>query len=195
MPDELALPSDSNARLVAESLRTITLDPSQAITLVTRTDTGVLRSCRPGIAMDGVVLVSGPIGRYEHGQIVGQTPATAESGASYAFVYLSVQADSDVAQHVVHDIRAKIADHQVEVGGPTATLIDSRAAISDRLPLAIALIAVSTFILLFLFTGSVVVPTKALLLNLLVLSAVLGVMVWIFQEGHLARCWESLPRR
>ena len=187
-PDERALPTDSNARLVSESLqKDFQLDPSQAITLVTRTDTGVLKDLAAEVSrMDGVVLVSGPIGRYEHGQIVGQTPATAESGASYAFVYLSVQADSDVAQHLVHDIRAKIADHQVEVGGPTATLIDSRAAISDRLPLAIALIAVSTFILLFLFTGSVVVPTKALLLNLLVLSAVLGVMVWIFQEGHLA---------
>src|SRR5262249_17430910 len=126
------------------------------------------------------------IGRYDHGQIVGQTPATAESGASYAFVYISVQADSDVAQHLVRDIRAKISDHQVEVGGPTASLIDSNAAIADRLPLAIALIAVSTFILLFLFTGSVVVPIKALVLNLLALSAVLGVMVWIFQDGHLA---------
>ena len=70
----------------------------------------------------------------------------------------------------MRDIRAKITDQQVEVGGPTATLIDSRDAIADRLPWAIGLIAVFTFILLFLFTGSVVVPMKALLLNLLVLS-------------------------
>src|SRR4029079_7141162 len=61
-----------------------------------------------------------------------------------------------------------------------------RDAIADRLPWAIGLIAVFTFILLFLFTGSVVVPVKALVLNLLVLSGVLGVMVWIFQEGHLS---------
>lgn len=185
-PDERALPTDSSARLVAESLqRDFTLDPSQAITLVTRNDAGVLQNLAPEVSgMDGVVLVTGPIGRFEHGQLVG--PAPAVSGPSYAVVYLSVQADSDTAQHLVHDIRAKIANHQVEVGGPTATLIDSQAAIGDKLPLAIGLIAIATFILLFLFTGSVVVPIKALSLNLLVLSAVLGIMVWVFQEGHLA---------
>ncbi len=187
-PDERALPTDSSARLVAESLQhDFQLDPSQAITLVTRNDAGALANLAADISrMDGVVLVNGPIGRYEHGQPVGPAPAGAASGASYAFAYLSVQADSDQAQHLVRDIRAKISGHQVEVGGPTATLIDSRAAIADRLPLAISLIAIATFILLFLFTGSVVVPVKALLLNLLVLSAVLGVLVWIFQEGHLA---------
>lgn len=185
-PDERALPTDSSARLVAESLQhDFSLDPSQAITLVTRNDAGVLANLAIEVSrMDGVVLVNGTIGRYEHGQPVGPTPAA--SGAGYAFVYLSVQADSDQAQHLVRDIRAKITGHQVEVGGPTATLIDSRAAIADRLPLAITLIAVATFILLFLFTGSVVVPVKALLLNLLVLSAVLGVLVWIFQQGHLS---------
>ncbi|MFV8318155.1 MMPL family transporter [Mycobacterium sp. 23] len=185
-PDERALPTDSSARLVAESLQhDFSLDPSQAITLVTRNDAGVLANLAAEVSrMDGAVLVNGTIGRYEHGQPVGPTPAA--SGAGYAFVYLSVQADSDQAQHLVRDIRAKITGHQVEVGGPTATLIDSRAAIADRLPLAIALIAVATFILLFLFTGSVVVPVKALLLNLLVLSAVLGVLVWIFQQGHLS---------
>lgn len=185
-PDERALPTDSSARLVAESLQhDFQLDPSQAIALVTRNDADVLAKLAADVSgMDGVVLVNGPVGRYEHGQPVGPTPAA--SGAGYAFVYLSVQADSDQAQHLVRDIRAKISGHQVEVGGPTATLIDSRAAIAARLPLAIALIAVATFILLFLFTGSVVVPVKALLLNLLVLSAVLGVLVWIFQQGHLS---------
>ncbi|WP_205876063.1 MMPL family transporter [Mycobacterium camsae] len=185
-PDERALPTDSSARLVAESLQhDFQLDPSQAITLVTRNDAGVLAKLAAEVSgMDGVVLVNGPVGRFEHGQPAGPVPAA--SGAGYAFVYLSVQADSDQAQHLVRDIRAKISGHQVEVGGPTATLIDSRAAIADRLPLAIGLIAIATFVLLFLFTGSVVVPVKALLLNLLVLSAVLGLLVWIFQDGHLA---------
>ncbi|WP_238304562.1 MULTISPECIES: MMPL family transporter [Mycobacterium] len=185
-PDERALPDDSSARLVAESLqRDFPLDPSQAVTLVTRNDAAVLQNLAPDISrMDGVVMVTGPIGRFEHGQAVGATPAV--SGSSYAIVYLSVQADSDTAQHLVRDIRAKITNRQVEVGGPTATLIDSQAAIGDKLPLAIGLIAGATFILLFLFTGSVVVPVKALVLNLLVLSGVLGIMVWVFQEGHLA---------
>lgn len=187
-PDERALPTDSSARLVAESLqRDFQLDPSQAISLITRNDGEALKKLAAEVSsMKGVILINSPLGRFEHGQLVGEVPEAAPSGASYAIVYLSVQADSDTAQDLVRDIRGKITNHQVEVGGPTATLIDSRASIADRLPLAIGLIAISTFILLFLFTGSVVVPVKALLLNLLVLSAVLGVMVWIFQEGHLA---------
>ena len=187
-PDERALPTDSNARLVAESLqRDYPLDPSQAITLVTRKDEGVLKTLAAEVSqMDNVVLVNGSIGKYKDGALAGPAPPSEHDGAAYAFVYLKVDADTDAAENLVRDIRAKITDKQVEVGGPTATLIDSRDAIADRLPWAIGLIALFTFILLFLFTGSIVVPIKALLLNLLVLSGVLGVMTWIFQEGHLS---------
>ncbi|MDT5347319.1 MAG: putative drug exporter of the superfamily [Mycobacterium sp.] len=188
-PDERALPTDSNSRLLTQSLREdFAVDPSQGITLLARDNTEALKTLAADVSlMDGVALVDGPIGRYEHGrQISGPRPASAQPQASYAFVYLSVSAQSDTAQDLVRAIRAKIAAGQVEVGGPTAALVDSRAAISDRLGLAILLIAVFTFVLLFLFTGSIVVPIKALVLNLLVLSAVLGVMVLIFQDGHLA---------
>jgi RND superfamily putative drug exporter len=174
-PDERALPPDSNARLLAESLREdYTVDISQAVTLLARTNAEALTELvAPVSLMDDVVRVD-------------VLPGSEKSGAAYGLVYLSVRAQSDAAQELVRDIRAKITDHQVEVGGPTATLIDSRAAVADRLPLAILLIALATFVLLFLFTGSIVVPIKALALNLLVLSAVLGAMVWIFQNGHLA---------
>ena len=74
----------------------------------------------------------------------------------------------------------------VLVGGDTATLIDAKHAISSRLPVAAALIVVTTFILLFLFTGSILQPIRALLGNALTLGATLGTMVWIFQDGHLA---------
>ena len=56
-----------------------------------------------------------------------------------------------------------------------------------RLPWAVGIIAVATFILLFLFTGSVVLPLKALVMNTLSLSATFGAMVWVFQEGHLSQ--------
>lgn len=173
-PDERALPSDSNARLLTESLRDdYAVDASQAVMLLARTDTSALKELvAPVSVMDGVARVDVPVGE--------------KDGAAYGLVYLTVDAQSDTAQQLVRSIRAKIADHQVEVGGPTATLIDSRAAIADRLGLAIALIALATFVLLFLFTGSIVVPIKALVLNLLVLSAVLGTMAWIFEDGHFA---------
>jgi RND superfamily putative drug exporter len=189
MPDERALPSDSDARLVAESLRdNYATDTSQAVTLLARNDAHALDDlAAPVSLMDGVVRVVAPSGTYELGKpIAGPTPGFESNGAAYGLVFLSAAAQTDAAQQVVHAIRAKIVDHQVEVGGPTATLIDTSAAVGDRLPVAISLIALATFVLLFLFTGSIVVPIKALVLNLLMLSAVLGTMVWIFQDGHLA---------
>jgi RND superfamily putative drug exporter len=65
-------------------------------------------------------------------------------------------------------------------------LIDTKAAIADRLPLALGLIAAITFVLLFLVFGSVLVPIKAIVLNLLSLTATFGAMVWIFQDGNLS---------
>ena len=78
------------------------------------------------------------------------------------------------------------AGHRVLVGGGPAELVDSKAGIAAGLPWAVAWIALSTFVLLFLFTGSVLLPLKALVLNVLSLSAVFGAMVWIFQDGHLS---------
>src|SRR5207302_7051720 len=68
----------------------------------------------------------------------------------------------------------------------TAVLMDTKHAIATRLPLAIALVALTTLLILFLFTGSVVQPLRALLLNSLSIAAAMGVMVWIFQIGHLS---------
>ena len=58
-------------------------------------------------------------------------------------------------------------------------------AITSRLPLVLGLIALITLALLFLLTGSVVLPVKAVLLNILSLSAAFGALVWVFQDGHL----------
>ena len=73
----------------------------------------------------------------------------------------------------------------VEFAGTAQTNRDSVHAITSRLPLVLGLIAVITLVLLFLLTGSVVLPVKAVLLNVLSLSAAFGAMVWIFQDGHL----------
>jgi RND superfamily putative drug exporter len=196
MPDERALPSDSNARLVTESLRqNYATDNSQAVTLLSRNDTRALDDLvAPVSSMDGVVRVTAPSGTYERGKLIaGPAPGFENNGAAYGLVYLSAAAQTDAAQQVVHAIRVEIVEHQVEVGGPTATLIDTSAAVGDRLPVAILLIAMATFVLLFLFTGSIVVPIKALVLNLLMLSAVLGTMVWIFQDGNLAQTLGVTP--
>src|SRR5205814_8860224 len=69
--------------------------------------------------------------------------------------------------------------------GTAQTNRDSVDAITSRLPWVLGLIAVITFGLLFLLTGSVVLPLKALVLNVLSLTAAFGALVWIFQDGHL----------
>jgi putative drug exporter of the RND superfamily len=72
------------------------------------------------------------------------------------------------------------------VAGPSARLVDAKRTIEDRIPLALGFIALVTFLLLFLMTGSVLVPIKALVLNALSLTATFGAMVWVFQEGRFA---------
>ncbi|HEY3240711.1 MAG TPA: MMPL family transporter, partial [Acidimicrobiia bacterium] len=77
--------------------------------------------------------------------------------------------------------------------GESARLVDGKASLSSRLPLAIAIIALATFLLLFLMVGSLLVPAKALILNVLSLSATFGSLVWVFQEGHLAGPLDFTP--
>ncbi|MFF1411433.1 MMPL family transporter, partial [Streptomyces sp. NPDC058289] len=71
-------------------------------------------------------------------------------------------------------------------GGYPAELQDFRTGLSDRLPLVLGLILVATFLVLFLMTGSLLLPAKAILLNALSMGVMAGLLVWIFQEGHLS---------
>jgi RND superfamily putative drug exporter len=72
---------------------------------------------------------------------------------------------------------------RVYVGGQTAELIDTTHAIGTRLPLAGLLIVLTTFLVLFLFTGSVVQPIRSLVLDAVTLTATVGLLAWIFQQG------------
>jgi RND superfamily putative drug exporter len=71
------------------------------------------------------------------------------------------------------------------VTGDAAVLIDFTGSLTSRLPWAFGLVAVAAFVLLFLMTGSVLVPVKALVMNTVSLGATFGALVWVFQEGHL----------
>lgn len=93
--------------------------------------------------------------------------------------------EGPVARAVVEDIRALPAPFAVAVGGEAAEFVDQQAAIGDRLPLAFALLAVLTFTVLWLMTGSVVLPLKAILMNVLTVGTTLGVLVLVFQDGRL----------
>ena len=93
---------------------------------------------------------------------------------------------SDAGTNLVHDVRGLDAPWQVLYSGAAAFNVDAMSGLGAKLPLALGLIALATFVVLFLFTGSVVLPLKALVLNMLSLTATFGAMVWVFQEGHLS---------
>jgi RND superfamily putative drug exporter len=109
----------------------------------------------------------------------------AERG-TYLSVVPAVEPFSEEGEALAEAVRDVEPGFAVLVGGPSAELIDNKETVASRLPLALGFIALTTFVLLFMMTGSLLVPLKALVLNMLSLTATFGAMVWIFQEGHLA---------
>jgi uncharacterized membrane protein YdfJ with MMPL/SSD domain len=75
----------------------------------------------------------------------------------------------------------------VEVTGFTAHFMDTKSSLVDHLPIALAIVVITTFMVLFVMTGSVVLPIKALVMNVLTLSSFFGILVLIFQDGRLER--------
>ena len=92
---------------------------------------------------------------------------------------------TDPAQDLVRDIRATPAPYPADVGGLAASFVDQKASLGAHLPYAILLIAAVTIVALFIMTGSVVLPVKAVIMNLLTLGSTLGILVWVFQDGRL----------
>ncbi len=91
---------------------------------------------------------------------------------------------SEEAKRLVRDIRGLSPPFAVDVGGGTAQFMDQQTSLGDSLPLALLLLCGSTLVILFVMTGSVVLPVKALIMNLLTLSAAFGLLVLIFQDGR-----------
>ena len=92
---------------------------------------------------------------------------------------------SDPAKQLVRDVRDVPAPFDAKVGGGTAAFLDQQASLGGSLPTGLALLCATTLAILFVMTGSVVLPVKALLMNLLTLSAAFGLLVLIFQDGRL----------
>jgi RND superfamily putative drug exporter len=95
-------------------------------------------------------------------------------------------AQGATARHLVTELREHRPGFRTWVTGQEAFLTDFNATIAQRLPYALAIIGLATFVLLFLMTGSVLIPLKALVMNTLSLGATFGALVWIFQDGHLS---------
>jgi RND superfamily putative drug exporter len=133
--------------------------------------------------------VASPVGTFVGGALKG--PPDAATGVKDTSAFLTVastaplfSADSQTQLDRLQSV-AGPAGKPVLLAGLAQANHDSVHAIVHRLPIVLVVIAAITFVLLFLLTGSVVLPLVALVLNVLSLSAAFGALVWIFQDGHL----------
>ncbi|ALG12697.1 MMPL family transporter [Kibdelosporangium phytohabitans] len=168
-PDDRVLTTSSDTRVVGDALRAhFPDDDSRAISAIAVGPVNVADYTERLSAMPGAARV---------------TSKTRDNAVLFQVVAHDGPR-SEQAENLVETIRGSGMD--LQVGGDTATLMDTNDAIGGRLPLAFLLIALTTFVLLFLFTGSVLQPIRALLFNVLGLSATIGLMVLVFQDGWLS---------
>ncbi|MFJ5780101.1 MMPL family transporter [Streptomyces sp. NPDC093094] len=143
----------------------------------------------PGSGVDPVTVVLRP----------GTDPATADrvralhpgatarelpGGATVVSLPVAGSVDGDAATGLVREVRRMRGAEPVEVTGTAARLVDFRQMLADRAPWAALTVLAGIFVLLFAFTGSVLLPLRTIATTLLSLGAALGVVVWVFQDGH-----------
>jgi uncharacterized membrane protein YdfJ with MMPL/SSD domain len=112
-------------------------------------------------------------------------PRRAADGVWIVNVFSRVDPLTDRSQDLVRDLRQVDPGSRAEVGGFTANFVDLKTSLVDHMPVALGIIVVATMVVLFLMTGSVVLPLKALVMNVLTLSAAFGILVFVFQDGRL----------
>ncbi|HZB32581.1 MAG TPA: efflux RND transporter permease subunit [Streptosporangiaceae bacterium] len=197
LPDEQMLPQSAQSAQVAQTVRadfnTRELDTIQVVAQ----NIGNPQSRSSDIAgyaarlssMPDVARVDALSGSYADGrQVAPPGPNSARfaaSDATYLQVVPAVDGYSEAAKGLVDDIRSGPAPFDVTVGGIPADNADTFKTLYDRMPLALGILAVGMFVLLFLLTGSVVLPIVAMVLSGLSMSATFGAVVYIFQDGHL----------
>jgi len=197
-PDDRILPASASSRQVQEVIRTsFTAEEVDALQVIAPQG-GDVSAQRPALeryAADlsrvrGVARVDSLVGSYAAGAPITAPGPDADRFDGEDATWLSVvptieRLESD-ANGLVRDVRATEAPFDVLVGGYPAELADYRATVVDRLPLVLGLVLAVTFLILFLMTGSLLLPVKATVLNLLSLSVMFGALVWVFQEGNLS---------
>ncbi len=212
LPDDRVLPESAPSRQVSDVLRNEFSSEEAGTTSVVAEGIGDPRARAAEIdayavrlaSLPGVARVDAATGSYcgeglaELGCSAGQRVVPGGSGryltfdsqkaggSTYLAVVPSIEPLSREGEHLVRAIRATPAPFDTAVTGMSAQLVDTKHALFSRLPLAASIIALVTFLVLFLQFGSVVIPLKAVVLNVLSLSATFGAMVWVFQEGHLS---------
>jgi putative drug exporter of the RND superfamily len=179
-PDAGFLPAGAESRQLYETLEA-RFDPAvwvEPVVLVADAGTDAAGLARVAAFGERVAALDGV-------RAVGE-PQPLADGVAVVEVLPTGGGTDAAAARLVAGIRSLPAPFPVQVTGDAAALADYQATVADLLPLAAALVVLATFVLLFLFTGSVVVPVKAIVMNVLSLGASFGALVWVFQDGHLA---------
>ncbi|NKY47717.1 MMPL family transporter [Nocardia cerradoensis] len=192
-PDDRVLPTGSTSRAVGDELRAEfpAVNSGTGTTIVlpgAPSEPQAISGYATALSkVEGVNAVLSSSGVYVSGaRMGGAAPGMANDSGQYLTVTSTFDPYSAQAKDQLQALRDVPAPSPALFGGAAAMNVDSLNALGQRLPLAIALIALATFVVLFLFTGSVVLPLKAVVINSLSLTAMFGMMVWIFQEGHFS---------
>ena len=194
-PDDRVLPKTASAHQVGDQLRAgFSSNLNNGLSIVVPDADNVNGAEFARYAADlsrvpDVTLVSAPDATFVNGNRVG--PPSAPSGVADGSAFLSVRSTAPLYSEAsklqldrLHAVPGP-GGREILVGGGAQISHDIVGAVTSRMPLVLGLIGVITFVLLFLLTGSLVLPLKALVLNVLSLSAAFGALVWVFQEGHL----------
>src|SRR6201993_2262002 len=194
-PDDRVLPRSASSHQVGDDLRNgFAHDSATAVPIVGPDARGLSPADLEKYAADlsrvpDVSAVSPPSGTFVGGNRMG--PPAAATGLARGSAFLTVSSTaplfsqaSDTQLNSLHAVPGP-AGRSVEMAGLAQVNRDSVDAVTDRLPMVLGLMAAITFVLLFLLTGSVVLPMKALVCNILSLTAAFGALVWIFQDSHL----------
>ncbi|MFH5227891.1 MMPL family transporter [Antrihabitans spumae] len=187
--DDRAIGDQASSRQVGDSLRTDFNQDATASALALLPDfTGDPGPYAQALSeVDGVVGVASAAGTYVSGFRAASAPeGLRDAEGTFLTVATKVPPFGAEGGELLERLRAVPPPAEVLFTGPAAKNDDTIAAIAGRLPLALAWIALAIFVVLFLFTGSIVLPIKAIVVNTLSLSATFGALVWIFQEGHLS---------
>jgi RND superfamily putative drug exporter len=194
-PDDRVLPPSASSHQVGDRLRTgFAHDSATVVPIVVPDARGLSPADLENYAaalsrVPDVSAVTAPTGTFVDGKPAG--PPAAATGLADGSAFLTVSSTaplfsqtSDTQLKRLHSVSGP-AGRSVEMAGVAQVNRDSVDAVTERLPLVLGLMAAITFVLLFLLTGSVVLPAKALVCNVLSLTAAFGALVWIFQDGHL----------
>ncbi|MDX3329365.1 MULTISPECIES: MMPL family transporter [Streptomyces] len=195
LPDDRALPASSPVHRATDVVREEFDNRATAMAsivlpgLTGPASTSLAAYARQVSLAPHVVRVDTATGSYAGGALKAPpTPSSARfSGAHGRWLSVVTDAEPFSAEggELVDGLRSLPAPVPALVGGDAAALADTTAAVGARLVPAAAIIVLVVLTLLFLFTGSVLIPVKALVLNLLSLTATFGAIVHVFQEGHL----------